>query len=98
MAARSARNTWRCCADHVRPPCRLWPAAAFSGVLVESNSVTRAPRAPQVGSDGDVTVIDSRCGEDFLVYQPPQGLGPGAAGAAIAAQFDACASWWTQVR
>eukprot|EP00873_Tetraselmis_striata_P013035 jgi/Tetstr1/433299/TSEL_022586.t1 len=35
-----------------------------------------------------VTVIDSRCGDDFAVFQPQAGT--------IQAQFDACASWWTQ--
>ena len=45
----------------------------------------------QVASDGDVTVIDSRCGEDFAVFQRREGA------IAIVPQFDACASWWTQV-
>ena len=38
-----------------------------------------------------MTVIDSRCGEDFAVFQRREGAD------AIAPQFDACASWWTQV-
>ena len=54
-----------------------------------------APReggtATQVASDGDVTVIDSRCGEDFAVFQCREGAD------AMVPQFDACASWWTQV-
>lgn len=50
-----------------------------------------------MGSDNDVTVIDSRCGEDFLVYKAPE-AGLNAGGSAIAPVFDACASWWTQVR
>jgi len=53
---------------------------------------SRLPRNMQVASDGDVTVIDSRCGEDFAVFQHREG-----ANDAIAPQFDACASWWTQV-
>lgn len=38
---------------------------------------------------GHVTVIDSRCGDDFLVYEP-------AAPPALRPLFDGCASWWTQ--
>jgi hypothetical protein len=45
----------------------------------------------QVTQDDDVTVIDSRCGEDFAVLQSRD------SDIAIAPQFDACASWWTQV-
>ena len=45
----------------------------------------------QVASDGDVTVIDSRCGEDFAVFRRRDGAD------AVVPQFDACASWWTQV-
>ncbi|KAG9455961.1 hypothetical protein H6P81_000469 [Aristolochia fimbriata] len=37
-----------------------------------------------------VTVIDSRCGENFAVHKNNQDTG------VIAQQFDACASWWTQ--
>lgn len=42
----------------------------------------------------DVTVIDARSGEDMLVFKPgdKQGLD-----SRIEAQYDACASWWTQV-
>ncbi|KAH9654035.1 Bifunctional dethiobiotin synthetase/7,8-diamino-pelargonic acid aminotransferase [Citrus sinensis] len=36
-----------------------------------------------------VTVIDSRCGENFSVYQDQKNK-------FIGQQFDACASWWTQ--
>ena len=44
----------------------------------------------------DVSVIDSRRGESFAVYQ--QGKGEGArAGAGLQMQYDGCASWWTQV-
>ena len=42
-----------------------------------------------------VTVIDSRCGEEFAVYQP------GTATQSVPRlqmQYDACASWWTQVK
>ncbi|OVA10239.1 Aminotransferase class-III [Macleaya cordata] len=39
--------------------------------------------------EGNVTVIDSRCGENFAVHKVRnQEL--------ITQQFDACASWWTQ--
>ncbi|KAL6189075.1 hypothetical protein ACLB2K_040465 [Fragaria x ananassa] len=37
--------------------------------------------------EGNVTVIDSRCGENFAVFKNND---------AITEQFDACASWWTQ--
>ncbi|KAM5553913.1 bifunctional dethiobiotin synthetase/7,8-diamino-pelargonic acid aminotransferase, mitochondrial [Rosa sericea] len=37
--------------------------------------------------EGNVTVIDSRCGENFAVFKNDD---------AITEQFDACASWWTQ--
>ncbi|XP_021808925.1 bifunctional dethiobiotin synthetase/7,8-diamino-pelargonic acid aminotransferase, mitochondrial [Prunus avium] len=40
-------------------------------------------------SEGDVTVIDSRCGENFSVFKAQNDD-------AITQQFDACASWWTQ--
>lgn len=41
-----------------------------------------------------ITVIDSRCGEQFAVYQP----GTAAQSAPmLQMQYDACASWWTQV-
>ncbi|KAK1560230.1 hypothetical protein Q3G72_023781 [Acer saccharum] len=36
-----------------------------------------------------VTVIDSRCGENFSVYKERDNK-------SITQQFDACASWWTQ--
>ncbi|KAJ4709362.1 Bifunctional dethiobiotin synthetase/7,8-diamino-pelargonic acid aminotransferase, mitochondrial [Melia azedarach] len=36
-----------------------------------------------------VTVIDSRCGENFSVYQARNNK-------FVSQQFDACASWWTQ--
>ncbi|KAL0735001.1 hypothetical protein Bca4012_011211 [Brassica carinata] len=36
-----------------------------------------------------VTVIDSRCGENFSVYKA-------SGNNSITQQFDACASWWTQ--
>ncbi|KAF5749436.1 bifunctional dethiobiotin synthetase/7 8-diamino-pelargonic acid aminotransferase mitochondrial [Tripterygium wilfordii] len=36
-----------------------------------------------------VTVIDSRCGENFAVFK-------GQSNEFITQQFDACASWWTQ--
>jgi len=41
-----------------------------------------------------VTVVDARAGENLLVYKddPSQGVGKRAE-----SQFDACASWWTQV-
>ncbi len=41
-----------------------------------------------------VTVIDSRCGESFAVYQPGNKSGTAAQ---LQMQYDACASWWTQV-
>ncbi|KAL5549073.1 hypothetical protein UlMin_004304 [Ulmus minor] len=37
----------------------------------------------------DVTVIDSRCGENFAVFKVQNND-------VITQQFDACASWWTQ--
>ena len=40
-------------------------------------------------------VIDSRCGEDFAAFSPG---GVDGSGPAIMPRFDACASWWTQVR
>ncbi|XP_020227432.1 bifunctional dethiobiotin synthetase/7,8-diamino-pelargonic acid aminotransferase, mitochondrial isoform X1 [Cajanus cajan] len=39
--------------------------------------------------DGGVTVIDSRCGENFSVFKVQKTE-------VIAPLFDACASWWTQ--
>lgn len=42
-----------------------------------------------------VTVIDSRCGESFAVFQPNQ---EGEYAARLQMQYDACASWWTQVQ
>ncbi|CAL0325586.1 unnamed protein product [Lupinus luteus] len=39
--------------------------------------------------DGAVTVIDSRCGENFAVFKAQDAE-------VIAPVFDACASWWTQ--
>ncbi|KAL2977627.1 hypothetical protein AAZX31_13G078000 [Glycine max] len=39
--------------------------------------------------DGGVTVIDSRCGENFSIFKVQKTE-------VIAPQFDACASWWTQ--
>ncbi len=69
-----------------------WLTQARFGI-VGWRLASRSPRSTmQVASDGDVTVIDSRCGEDFAVFQ----RGEGGADA-IAQQFDACASWWTQV-
>lgn len=43
----------------------------------------------------DITVIDARAGDELLVFKEA-----GANGAAdrIEPQFDACASWWTQVK
>ncbi|KAL3684990.1 hypothetical protein R1sor_003012 [Riccia sorocarpa] len=38
---------------------------------------------------GDVTVIDSRCAENFSVFKNTDG-------GKLEPQFDACASWWTQ--
>ncbi|KAJ3693384.1 hypothetical protein LUZ60_008864 [Juncus effusus] len=40
--------------------------------------------------ESSVTVIDSRCAENFSVYKVKEGK------EAIIPQFDACASWWTQ--
>ncbi|GMN52124.1 hypothetical protein TIFTF001_021281 [Ficus carica] len=40
-------------------------------------------------SEEDVTVIDSRCGENFSVFKVQDDD-------VITQQFDACASWWTQ--
>ncbi|XP_027176502.1 bifunctional dethiobiotin synthetase/7,8-diamino-pelargonic acid aminotransferase, mitochondrial [Coffea eugenioides] len=40
-------------------------------------------------SEGNVTVIDSRCGENFAVHKTSNLE-------TITQQFDACASWWTQ--
>ncbi|XP_068652634.1 bifunctional dethiobiotin synthetase/7,8-diamino-pelargonic acid aminotransferase, mitochondrial [Aristolochia californica] len=39
-----------------------------------------------------VTVIDSRCGENFAIHKVRNSQDTGV----IAQQFDACASWWTQ--
>ncbi|KAK4257669.1 hypothetical protein QN277_007230 [Acacia crassicarpa] len=39
--------------------------------------------------EGGITVIDSRCGENFAVFK-------GQNTEVIEPQFDACASWWTQ--
>ncbi|KAM2039774.1 hypothetical protein ACFX1T_013182 [Malus domestica] len=39
--------------------------------------------------EGDVTVIDSRCGENFSVFKARNDD-------VMIQQFDACASWWTQ--
>lgn len=39
--------------------------------------------------DGRVTVIDSRCGENFAVFKAQKTE-------VIASLFDGCASWWTQ--
>ncbi|XP_058113782.1 bifunctional dethiobiotin synthetase/7,8-diamino-pelargonic acid aminotransferase, mitochondrial isoform X2 [Magnolia sinica] len=39
-----------------------------------------------------VTVIDSRCGENFAVHK----VGTQQTSELISQQFDACASWWTQ--
>ncbi|KAG7606436.1 Bifunctional dethiobiotin synthetase/7,8-diamino-pelargonic acid aminotransferase [Arabidopsis thaliana] len=36
-----------------------------------------------------VTVIDSRCGENFSIYKASDN-------SSLSQQFDACASWWTQ--
>ncbi|XP_014510153.1 bifunctional dethiobiotin synthetase/7,8-diamino-pelargonic acid aminotransferase, mitochondrial isoform X1 [Vigna radiata var. radiata] len=43
----------------------------------------------QLVPDGGVTVIDSRCGENFSIFKVQKTE-------VIAPQFDACASWWTQ--
>ncbi len=43
-------------------------------------------------------VIDSRCGEDFAALSHGGGRSCGGSSPAIAPRFDACASWWTQVR
>ncbi|KAJ7979489.1 Bifunctional dethiobiotin synthetase/7,8-diamino-pelargonic acid aminotransferase, mitochondrial [Quillaja saponaria] len=37
--------------------------------------------------EGSITVIDSRCGENFAVFKNNEVIAP---------LFDACASWWTQ--
>lgn len=42
----------------------------------------------------NVTVIDSRCGEQFAVYQPGTAT---QSAPRLQMQYDACASWWTQV-
>ncbi|KAF3561268.1 hypothetical protein DY000_02017672 [Brassica cretica] len=39
--------------------------------------------------EDNVTVIDSRCGENFSIYKA-------SGDTSITQQFDACASWWTQ--
>ncbi|XP_048624775.1 bifunctional dethiobiotin synthetase/7,8-diamino-pelargonic acid aminotransferase, mitochondrial-like [Brassica napus] len=39
--------------------------------------------------EDNVTVIDSRCGENFSIYKA-------SGDNSITQQFDACASWWTQ--
>ena len=60
-----------------------WPFTQHSTVLTDS-----------------VTVIDSRCGERFAVYQPGEAAGSHAdphADPQLQMQYDACASWWTQV-
>lgn len=41
----------------------------------------------------DVTVIDARCGEQYAVYQKAKDTQK----AELQLQYDACASWWTQV-
>ncbi|BFI25775.1 bifunctional dethiobiotin synthetase / adenosylmethionine---8-amino-7-oxononanoate aminotransferase [Marchantia polymorpha subsp. ruderalis] len=38
---------------------------------------------------GEITLIDSRCGENFSVFKSTDGD-------RLESQFDACASWWTQ--
>ena len=43
----------------------------------------------------NVTVIDSRNGESFAVYKTGNDQGSGAK---LQMQYDACASWWTQVQ
>ncbi|XP_031482590.1 bifunctional dethiobiotin synthetase/7,8-diamino-pelargonic acid aminotransferase, mitochondrial isoform X2 [Nymphaea colorata] len=42
--------------------------------------------------DENITVIDSRCGENFAVYKAAKD----GKRSVISQQFDACASWWTQ--
>lgn len=64
-------------------------------VLTPDNENSHAQTRPQVADDSDVMVIDSRCGENFAALAP--GVGGGGS-PAIAPRFDACASWWTQVR
>lgn len=51
-----------------------------------------------VAGDDTVTVIDGRAGESFAVWQPQQGAAGGWRGSEMQLQYDACASWWTQVR
>ena len=43
----------------------------------------------------NVTVIDSRNGESFAIYKTGNEQGSGAK---LQMQYDACASWWTQVQ
>jgi dethiobiotin synthetase/adenosylmethionine--8-amino-7-oxononanoate aminotransferase len=50
-----------------------------------------------VAGDEAVTVIDSRAGERFAVWRPQQGAAGGWRGSEMQLQYDACASWWTQV-
>ncbi len=42
-----------------------------------------------------VTVVDARAGENLLVYKDDASQGGGGR---TESQFDACASWWTQVQ
>ena len=42
----------------------------------------------------DVTAIDARSSEEMLVFKPSHGQDHSTR---IEAQYDACASWWTQV-
>lgn len=45
---------------------------------------------------GNVTVIDSRCGDDFLVATPSAVAEKGEGRDVLRPLFDGCASWWTQ--
>jgi hypothetical protein len=42
-----------------------------------------------------ITVIDSRCGDEFTVLRPADAEHPRGS---LTPSFDAVASWWTQVR
>lgn len=65
----------------------------------EARSVLWWPFTQHSSLSGDdaVTVIDSRAGESFAVWRPQQRAAGGWRGSEVQLQYDACASWWTQV-
>lgn len=91
-ARESTRGRSVACFESRSSPFRL------SGMAEDARKTLWWPFTQHANISNDlVTILDSRCGDDFAVYCPAKD-GDAAQTGRIEAQYDACASWWTQVR